>query len=97
MVDSYQGTQANAITGTDAAINDVECFSSGGPSTGTSYTTGGGISLLSITFPEFTDLSGGGVEPPPAAPLSQQVMLTFSGAVEGPVFSSSTAYVLYAE
>lgn len=65
----------------------------GGPSTGASLPSGQGISLLAITFPEYTDLSGGGVEPPQAAPLSQQVVLTFSGAVQGPiVFSAIQIY-----
>ena len=44
---------------------------------------GEGISLLSITFPAWTDLSGETTQPPASAPLGQQVIFTFSGVPDG--------------
>ena len=59
----------------------------GGGGSGSGGTGAGkaGITLTSISFPEYTDLSGGTTEPPLIAPLSQQVVLTFSGPVKGSV------------
>lgn len=48
---------------------------------------GGGIALLSITFPKYTDLKETLPAPPSGAPLSQQVVFNFSGPVSGEVSS----------
>lgn len=65
----------------------------GGSSSGGSLFGGSGygdnISLLSITFPKRVDLLENYDEPPLEAPLSQQIVFTFSGPVEGPVKPSS--------
>jgi len=44
---------------------------------------GDGISLKSITFPAWTDLTGATTVPPTAAPLGQQVVFTFTGVPDG--------------
>jgi hypothetical protein len=62
--------------------------SSGGAVTGLSGAAGA-VSLTSISFPEYTDLTGGSTSPPVSAPLAQQVVLTFSGSVQGVVPSGA--------
>ena len=66
------------------------CGGGGGSSSDTSFTgQGEGIRLLSITFPERVDLEDATANPPADAPLSQQVIFTFSGLVQGEVSASS--------
>ncbi len=48
-----------------------------------------GQTLTSITFPEYTDLSGATKTPPANVPLSQQVLFTFSDPVAGDVHSGN--------
>jgi len=67
----------------------------GALSGGSGSTPSEGITLLSITFPETVDLTGGSIYPPPAAPLSQQVVFTFSGPPEGTIGPRSI--VIYAD
>jgi hypothetical protein len=62
---------------------------------GSSQSSNEGMALVSITFPEKTDLSGATTSPPFMAPLSQQVVFTFSGEVQGDV--SSNAIRIYAD
>ncbi|MHC4945081.1 MAG: hypothetical protein ACYTG7_18855, partial [Planctomycetota bacterium] len=50
---------------------------------------GSSISLVSITFPESIDLGSSHENPPPSAPLTQQVVFTFSGPVAGEVTESA--------
>jgi len=73
-----------ALMGCGGGGGGGEAPETGGLVSGTSE----GIKLLKITYPTSTGLTGGSEEPPIAAPLSQQIVLTFSGNVEGPVTSS---------
>ena len=57
----------------------------GGSGSGSTGAGSAGITLESISFPAYTDLSGATTAPPSSAPLSQQVVLTFSGPVKGSV------------
>lgn len=59
----------------------------GGSSGGGSHS--GGIHLVSITFPIEMGYPGIYGAPPESAPLSQQIVFTFSGLVKGPLTSSS--------
>jgi hypothetical protein len=66
----------------------------GGGGSGSAVTgqsgTAGGIELISITFPEYVGMTGNLKSPPEQpTPLSQQIVFTFSGPVEGPVTTSS--------
>jgi len=59
----------------------------GGGGGGTSSSLPGGpdgITLMSITFPDSTNLTGATPNPPSSAPLGQQVIFTFSDVPEGP-------------
>ena len=68
----------------------------GGSSHGSSSSKfGDGISLVSIDFPKSVDLKEYYDSPPQAAPLSQQIVFTFSGPVQGPVDASSI--LIYSE
>jgi len=65
----------------------------GGGGSSTAIGAGGSnpdeVGLLSINFPDAIDLTGGGTEPPEEAPLSQQIVFTFSGVPQGPISYSS--------
>ncbi|MFH1998351.1 MAG: hypothetical protein ABIK28_01660 [Planctomycetota bacterium] len=61
----------------------------GGSGTGGTAPYEQGIVLQSITFPKNTDLTGGEVDSKYSTPLTQQVVFTFSGAVEGYVDTNS--------
>ncbi|MFH1999215.1 MAG: hypothetical protein ABIK28_06020, partial [Planctomycetota bacterium] len=67
--------------------------SAGMPDTAAAYHQA--VSLVSITFPEHEDLTGSTAIPPLAAPLSQQIVFTFTGPVEGLVDPSAIS--IYSE
>ncbi len=73
---------------------EMSCGGGGGGG-GSSHSTGGQqydpVSLLSITFPDKVNLSGATTIPPQSAPLSQQIVFTFSGVPAEPISSSSIA------
>ena len=75
------------------------CGGGGGGSGGDAATGGqgsaSGISLLSITFPEDLGFTSFYSSAPVGAPLSQQILFTFSGPVKGTVDSSSL--MIYAD
>ena len=74
------------------AVLAAGCGGGGGSSggvTGALFSSGDGIALASITFPKYTDLTGATKNPPESAPLTQQVVFTFTGKIQGDVSSGS--------
>lgn len=79
---------ASLLVGSIALVACGGGGGSGGFSLGSSGSAGS-ISLVSITFPKTVELADFYDSAPEAAPLSQQIVFTFSGPVQGKVTSSS--------